>query len=77
MMKAEVLDLLCDLFEMPAGTLSESSELREIKTFDSIKFLELIAFADEQWGLELSPEQLKSAASVGDLLQLFGVGELA
>ena len=77
MTKAELINQLDDLFEVPRGTLSESSHLRDIATFDSLKLLELIAMADEQFAVIVSPEQMMKADTIADLLQLLSPEKFA
>lgn len=40
-------------------------------TWDSLAILSLIGLAEEEWGLELTAEQLSECRTVGDIAVLF------
>ena len=77
MTTSEFMLQLDSVFELAPGTLRPDTILRDIETFDSLKFLELIALADEQFHVDLNPEQMHKCRTIEDLLSLIGVGNAA
>ena len=54
----------------PAGSLAETSRLRDMAGWDSIGFLAVIAVIDEHYGVTLDPAGIISSETVGDLMRL-------
>jgi len=72
MTQGEFIRTLDQLFELEPGTLSPEHQMRDIDNFDSLKLLEIIAFADEQFGVELNPEQLLKCSTLSELIGVIG-----
>ena len=62
---AEALD------DMDASTLSPETKFRELEDWSSLAALSLIAMADEEYGKEISGNDLRKANTVQDLYDLF------
>lgn len=58
------------ILEMNPGTLQINQNVRELKTWDSLKLLEVIAFADSELHVELDAESLSKCGTVGDIVSL-------
>lgn len=65
--KIEKLEELLDLEE---GTLSEEDQLDEIEEWDSIAHLSLIILLEEEYGVKVSGNEIRSAKIVRDILNL-------
>ena len=70
--KSRVLDMLCEIVEMPAGTLTETTELEGLENWGSLGVMSFIALADEHCGVLLAPGRIAACRTVGDLLVLIG-----
>jgi acyl carrier protein len=58
------------VLEMSPGSLREEDEVRSLEHWDSLKLLEIIALADEQFHVELDADRLARCARIGDILAL-------
>jgi acyl carrier protein len=58
------------VLEMSPGSLREEDEVRSLEHWDSLKLLEIIALADEQFHVELDADGLARCARIGDILAL-------
>jgi acyl carrier protein len=58
--------------ELNPNSLFESEALDHIEGWDSLAVVNLMAFADEHFGVQLSPTQINKAKTVADLLSLLG-----
>jgi acyl carrier protein len=66
----DVFSQLEHLLGIGAGTLNEDEEVRGLKNWDSLKLLEIIAFADEELHIEIDADHLAKCVTVGDILKL-------
>ncbi len=69
MKKSDFLLLLDEVMETEPGTLQGSESLADF-TWDSMKSLEVITLADQQFGFTLSPDDLAKCETVNDLVRL-------
>jgi len=70
MKRSEFLLGLAETIEADISTMSESTVLRELPRWDSMRLLEVIAFVDEQLGIDLNANQVVNCETVGQLLDL-------
>lgn len=70
MERQEFLQILDELFELPAGTLKGPERLEDLERWDSLGVMSFIALANEHYGVTLSPRQLANCTSVNDLVAL-------
>lgn len=68
----EKLALLEDTFEMEAGELKEDMLLEDIESWDSMTKLSLIVLIDDEFGKQLSGNQIKGFLKVKDILDFMG-----
>jgi len=66
------LELLSEVFETEIGEKDLPRQLIDFEMWDSITGLGLMAKADEDLGITLTPEQLENAKTIEDLLNLLG-----
>lgn len=70
MTQAEVFDLLCEVLEMPAGSLTGPEELRALENWDSLAIMGLVALVDQRCGVLLSAQTLVACRTVNDLAEV-------
>ena len=70
MNKKDFLSKLDDLLELDSGTITGDEVLQDIEEWDSLTLLEFIALVDKEFGVTLSPENIKKAQTVNDLVNL-------
>ena len=73
MSKAQFLDHLSDILEVPSGSLTGDEKLSDLEEWNSIALVSFIAFADEHFQKTLSPRQFATCDTVDDLGKLVGV----
>lgn len=66
------IEMLEDLFELVAGTLTPETKLVDIEEYDSMSKLSLIVMMDDEFGKKLTGEQILKFSSVGDILDFMG-----
>lgn len=62
------LSLLEELFELDEGELHEEMELSLLENWDSMAKLSLIVLMDDEFGKELTGEQIRSFVTIKDIL---------
>lgn len=73
MSRAEFLDHLSTILELPSGSLSGDEKLSDLEEWTSLAMIGFIAFGDEQFEKTLSPRQVGACETVKDLGALVGV----
>lgn len=68
----EKLAMLEELFEMDEGSLSAEMILDELEQWDSMAKLSLIVLMDDEFGKELTGDQIKKFVKVQDVLDFMG-----
>lgn len=58
------------VLEVAPGTLQQDMEVRTLKNWDSLKLLEILAFADEEFHVQVDADRLSKCSTVGDILKL-------
>lgn len=66
--KLEKLQMLEDLFELEAGSLTPDTNLADIEEYDSMSKLSLIVLMDDEFNKKLTGEQILKFKTVGDIL---------
>lgn len=66
------LELLEEMMELDAGTLTPETALEEIEEWDSLAKLSLIVLMDDECGKKLAGEQIKAFVTVQDILDFMG-----
>lgn len=74
MTRQEFLLALDESLELAPGTLTGSEKLDDLEQWDSVAMLNYIALADSNLGVSISPRDILSCATVGDLLTLAKAG---
>lgn len=70
----DFINNLGDVFEdTDLSTLTPETKFRELDDWSSLAALSLIAFADEEFGKELSGNDLRNAETLEDLFNLIAL----
>ena len=68
MNEKEKLTLLEETLELDEGTLTPDKELSEIEEYDSMAKLSLIVMMDDEFGVKLTGDVVKSFKTAADIL---------
>jgi acyl carrier protein len=68
--REQVMAQLELVLEVSPGSLRDEDEVRSLEHWDSLKLLEILALADEQFHVELDADRLARCARVADILVL-------
>ena len=63
----ELRTLAADIFEVEPDELAEDSSPETVGSWDSVQHLSLILAIEEQYGIQLDPEEIGGAATLGEL----------
>ena len=72
MTKHEFLSELEEILETSPGALEGDEQLADLKGWDSLAVVSLIAMVDERLGTTLSPREIAKAGSIADIVRLLG-----
>jgi len=72
MTNGEKLAMLEEIFDMDEGTLSADMQLEELEQWDSMAKLSVIVLMDDEFGKELTGDQIKKFVKVQDILDFMG-----
>lgn len=61
---------LDEILNLPPGTLRGSERLEDLENWDSTSLITFIALAEANRGVSVSPAQIVTCSTVGDLLRL-------
>jgi acyl carrier protein len=67
---ADVKAMLCRALEMPDASLAGNEALAELRAWDSLAVLNLMAAIDARYGITLSPEKILACDTIRDLAML-------
>jgi len=68
MTEQEAIKWVADLFEEPVDNLNPETARSQIRVWDSLGVLNLLAGFDEEFGILLSEDEVSSLRKVGDIL---------
>ena len=72
MKRQEFCQELGKALQVKQSKLTEQTDLRGLKELDSLGMLDLIAFIDKSFDMQISAQRLKEASTVKDLIKLIG-----
>ena len=72
MRESEFVGQIEQILDVDSGTVTRPSVLAELPGWNSLKFLGILSFADEELGITLSPRRFTSATTVADLIAMLG-----
>jgi acyl carrier protein len=70
MNKESFLSSFCKLLELNSNSIKGDDLLASIPSWDSLTMLGLIVYADQNFGIILSPDDIHKAKTVNDLYAL-------
>jgi len=68
--RKEFLLEMDEILNLPAGTLRGAEKLEDLENWDSTSLITFIAMAETNSGVSLSPDEIVTCSTVGDLLRL-------
>ena len=68
MNEQKVIELIAEALEVSPETVSANSLLDELEEYDSMGKLSIIVILDEEFGKNLSGEEMASFKTVGDII---------
>lgn len=66
----DILRSLEKLIRQPAGSLNGPETLKSLDGWDSLAMIEFISMMDEEYGVDLEAEQVRTCKTVQDLMEL-------
>ncbi|SEH26352.1 acyl carrier protein [Selenomonas sp. KH1T6] len=69
MNEQEKLALLEDMLELDEGTLKPETNLDDIEEYDSMSKLSLIVLMQDEFGVKLTSDEVKSFETIEDILK--------
>lgn len=63
----KLLELIEDILRVPRAEITESLDMEETGTWDSLSHMQLIAALEEEFGLELDADEIVAMRSVGSI----------
>ena len=66
----EKIEMLEEAWEMDEGTLNPATVLADVEEYDSMAKLSLIVLMDDEFGVKLTGDVIKSFETVEDILKL-------
>ena len=66
------IELIEDLLEVDAGTISPEMQLEDVENGDSMTALALIVMIDEECGRRITGNDVKAMRSVRDIMNIMG-----
>ena len=73
MSKAQFLEHISEILEVPSGSLTGDETLSDLEGWNSMAMISFIAFGDEHFKKTLSPRLFIGCDTVNDLGKLVGV----
>lgn len=70
MTREELLLQIDEILDLKPGTLRGQEKLEDLKNWDSTALISLIALADANNGVPITPDQVVGCTTVADLLRL-------
>ena len=73
MSKPEFLNHLSEMMQMPEGSLQGGEKLADLEEWTSVAMMSFVAFADQEFGKQVSPRFFVTAETVDDLGKAVGI----
>lgn len=72
-MKEKILELMDQVLQVPAGTVTENSKMEDLEQWDSLAHVMLIGELEDKLNISIPLEEAVEITSVQELLQKAGV----
>lgn len=66
----QVRSIASDVFGLPLDTITHDSSPESVESWDSTQHLTFILALEETFGVQLSPEEIEQARSIGEAARL-------
>jgi acyl carrier protein len=66
----KIAEIFSSLFEVNPSELKDSSSSADIAKWDSLQHLNLVLALEEAFGLQLSPDEVESMRSLGEIKRM-------
>ena len=73
-MKEKVIELIEEILNVPTGTITEDTEIKDVEQWDSLAHVTIIGELEERLGISLPLEEAIEITGVRELLELCEVG---
>jgi acyl carrier protein len=73
MNKSEFIKQIADILEIESENITGSEMLEELGNWDSLSIISFVAMVDAELNRIVSPEKLKQAKTINDLIELAGI----
>ncbi len=70
MTEQEKIALIEETLELDEGTLTAETVLADVEEYDSMAKLSLIVMMDDEFGVKLTGDTIKSFVTVGDIIKM-------
>ena len=70
MTEQEKIALIEETLELDEGTLTADTVLADVDEYDSMAKLSLIVMMDDEFGVKLTGDMIKSFVTVGDIIKM-------
>ena len=67
---AQVRGIASDLFALPPDRITAESSPETIESWDSTQHLNFVLALEEQFGFQLSPEEMEQMRNIGEIVKL-------
>ena len=72
-MKEQIIELLAELLNVPAGTITEDTMASDIESWDSLNHVLIIGALEERLGIVIPLDEAAEITGVKELLDACGV----
>ena len=72
-MKEKIIQLIEEALNVPAGTITETTEIAEVEQWDSLAHVMIIGELEEKLGISIPLEEAIELTGMKDLLEKCGV----
>lgn len=72
-MKEKIIELIEEALNVPAGTITETTEIADVEQWDSLAHVMIIGELEEKLGISIPLEEAIELTGMKDLLEKCGV----
>lgn len=62
--------LIEEIFRIPANEMNDDTDLKELKSWDSLRYMELIMTVEETYKIQLEAHEILSMTHIGTLRKI-------
>ncbi len=72
-MKEKIIALMEDIFQVPAGTVTETTKASDLEQWDSLAHVMLIGELESQLGISIPLDEAVEISSVAEIFEKAGI----